>query len=243
MLKGTGKREVMNRKKRNIEKVQKALIELGDEGYKTFHSKLMPTIETEVIIGIRTPVLRNFAKEYAKTEESREFLKILPHKYYEENNLHGLLLMADKDYENCVAEVNKFLPYIDNWATCDMLSPKVFKKHLPELLEEIKIWMQSEHTYTMRFGISMLMKHFLDKDFKMEYPKMVAEVKSEEYYVNMMRAWYFATALAKQYELVLPFLEEGKLDTWTHNKAIQKAIESYRITPEQKVYLRTLKRK
>ena len=223
--------------------VQKALFELGEEGYKSFHSKLMPTIEKEVIIGIRSPVLRKFSKEFVKTEESREFLKILPHKYYEENNLHGLLLMEDKDYENCVGEVNKFLPYIDNWATCDMLSPIVFKKHLSELLDQIKIWMKSEHTYTIRFGISMLMKHFLDKEFKIEYPIMVAEIKSEEYYVNMMRAWYFATALAKQYEVVLTFLEEGKLDTWTHNKAIQKAIESYRITPEQKVYLRTLKKK
>lgn len=223
--------------------VQQRLFEMQDLAYRDFHSKLMPTIDKAAVIGVRTPALRKFAKEFSKMPEAKAFLQILPHKYYEENNLHGFLLEMIKDYEECVEQVDRFLPYVDNWATCDLMSPKVFKKHLPELLERIKVWLGSEDTYTIRFGIGMLMSFYLDEEFSEEYPELVAGVKSEEYYVNMMIAWYFATALAKQYEKILPFIEQQRLDTWTHNKAIQKAVESYRITPEQKTYLRTLKRK
>lgn len=223
--------------------VQQRLFEMQDLAYRDFHSKLMPTIDKAAVIGVRTPALRKFAKEFSKMPEAKAFLQILPHKYYEENNLHGFLLEMIKDYEECVEQVDRFLPYVDNWATCDLMSPKVFKKHLPELLERIKVWLRSEDTYTIRFGIGMLMSFYLDEEFSEEYPELVAGVKSEEYYVNMMIAWYFATALAKQYEKILPFIEQQRLDTWTHNKAIQKAVESYRITPEQKTYLRTLKRK
>lgn len=226
-----------------IEKyIQERLFGLQDLKYREFSSKLTPTIDIETVIGVRTPELRKFAKEIAKVPESREFMKILPHFYYEENNLHGFLIEQIKDYEQCIEEVEVFLPYIDNWATCDLISPKVFKKHLPELLEKIKSWMASEHTYTIRFGIEMLMRHYLEKDtFLEEYVEMVAAIRSEEYYVNMMIAWYFATALAKQYDAVIPYIEQRKLDRWTHNKAIQKVVESYRVSDEQKVYLRSLR--
>lgn len=223
------------------EYVRTRLFELRDLKYREFHSKLMPTVDPELIIGVRTPKLRNFAKEFGKMPEAEEFLKILPHKYYEENNLHGFLVEAIKDYGECVTAVNTFLPYVDNWATCDLMRPKVFKKHLPKLLEEIRRWIETDETYTIRFGIEMLMTFYLDEQFDIAYPELVAGVHSEEYYVNMMIAWYFATALAKQYEAVLPYIEKQRLERWTHNKAIQKAIESYRISPEQKAYLRTLK--
>lgn len=224
-----------------IEQVQKQLFELQDLQYRDFHAKLLPTIEKEKIIGVRTPVLRKFAKLYGKTEDAKEFLKVLPHQYYEENNLHGLLIEQIKDYDQCLAELERFLPYIDNWATCDLLSVKIVKKHLDTFIKEVNRWVESDLSYTIRFGIGMLMRYYLEDEFRMEYPEKVAAVQSEEYYVNMMRAWYFATALAKQYDQILPFLEEGRLDVWTHNKSIQKAIESYRITPEQKTYLKTLK--
>lgn len=219
------------------------LLSLQDVKYKEFNSKLIPNVDSDTIIGVRTPLLRTFAKELKGTEAAEQFLLTLPHQYYEENNLHAFLLEQIKDYETCVEAVEAFLPYIDNWGTCDSMSPKVFKKHLPELLERIRLWLTSDHTYTIRFGIGMLMKFYLDEHFQPEYPELVASVRSEEYYVNMMIAWYFATALAKQYETILPYIEEQRLDTWTHNKAIQKAIESYRITDEQKAYLRTLKKK
>ena len=176
-----------------------------------------------------------------KPDEAKEYLQILPHQYYEENNLHGLLIEQIKDYDTCLEELERFLPYIDNWATCDMHAVKVVKKHLDTFIDEVYRWMESDHAYTIRFGISMLMRYYLEDAFQMEYPEKVAQIRSEEYYVNMMRAWYFATALAKQYDKILPFIEKQKLDVWTHNKTIQKAIESYRITPEQKAYLRTLK--
>ena len=229
----------------NIEEVQKGvrqeLFELQDLKYRDFHAKLIPTMEKEKIIGVRTPALRGFAKKFGKREEAKLFIKKLPHKYYEENNLHGLLIEQIKDYDECLAELKRFLPFIDNWATCDMLAFRVVKKHLDVFVEEIYKFMESEHTYTIRFGISMLMKYYLEDEFKIEYPNKVADIYSEEYYVNMMRAWYFATALAKQYEQIIPFFEKKRLDVWTHNKTIQKAIESYRITDEQKTYLRTLK--
>lgn len=222
-------------------KVQQELFELQDLKYRDFHAKLIPTMEKEKVIGVRTPALRGFAKKFGKREEAKLFIKKLPHKYYEENNLHGLLIEQIKDYDECLAELKRFLPFIDNWATCDMLAFRVVKKHLDVFVEEIYKFMESEHTYTIRFGISMLMKYYLEDEFKIEYPDKVADIYSEEYYVNMMRAWYFATALAKQYEQIIPFVEKKRLDVWTHNKTIQKAIESYRITDEQKTYLRTLK--
>ena len=169
------------------------------------------------------------------------FLKVLPHQYYEENNLHGLLIEQVRDYDKCLEELERFLPFIDNWATCDLLALHMMKKHRDIFIREVFRWIESDQPYTIRLGISMLMRHYLDEEFKTEYPEKVAAIRSEEYYVNMMRAWYFATALAKQYENVLPFLEKRQMDVWTHNKTIQKAIESYRITSEQKEYLRTLR--
>lgn len=219
------------------------LFALQDLGYKQFHSKLMPTINPDVIIGVRTPQLRKLAKQIAKSTEVENFMQQLPHYYYEENNLHGFLIENIKNFDACMEALNQFLPYVDNWATCDMMTPKALKKDLPGLYEWVKIWIASEETYTIRFGINILMKYFLDEAFLPEYPEMVASVRSEEYYVKMVVAWYFATALAKQYDFVLPYLTEQRLDTWTHNKTIQKAVESYRITPEQKAYLKTLKRK
>ena len=224
-----------------ITNVQTRLFELQDLKYRDFHAKLMPTVNKEKIIGVRTPALRVFAKKYGKTDEAKEYLQILPHQYYEENNLHGLLIEQIKDYDTCLEELERFLPYIDNWATCDMLAVKVVKNHLDTFIDEVYRWMESDHAYTIRFGISMLMRYYLEDAFQMEYPEKVAQIRSEEYYVNMMCAWYFATALAKQYDKILPFIEKQKLDVWTHNKTIQKAIESYRITPEQKEYLKGLK--
>ena len=221
--------------------VQKRLFEMQDTGYRNFHARLIPTVKKEKIIGIRTPMLRKFAKEFGKTEESEMFLKALPHQYYEENNLHGLLIEQIRDYDKCLEELERFLPHIDNWATCDLLALHMIKKHRDIFIREVYRWMESDKPYIIRFGISMLMRHYLDEGFKPEYPEKVAAIRSEEYYVNMMRAWYFATALAKQYEKILPFLEEQRMDIWTHNKTIQKSIESYRITKEQKDYLRTLR--
>ena len=219
------------------------LFALQDLEYKQFHSKLMPTINPDVIIGVRTPKLRELAKQLAKSTDVELFLQQLPHRYYEENNLHGFLIESIQDFDACIFALNKFLPYVDNWATCDMMAPKVLKKDLPKLYEWTKIWIASGKTYTIRFGVNMLMKYFLDEAFLPEYPELVASIASEEYYVKMVVAWYFATALAKQYDAVLPYLTEHRLDVWTHNKTIQKAVESYRISQEQKCYLKTLKRK
>lgn len=223
------------------ERIREELFSMQDLSYREFHSRLMPDVEKDTVIGIRVPVLRKYVKELAKDPEIGEFLEDLPHRYYEENNVHGFLIQQMKEYGQCMEELEKFLPYINNWATCDMTSPKVFKKHKEELLEAVRRWIVSDHVYTVRYGIGMLMQHYLDEDFREEYPQMVSEIRSEEYYVNMMIAWYFATALAKQYETIFPYIEKQKLDVWTHNKTIQKACESYRITPEQKAYLRTLK--
>lgn len=218
------------------------LFEMQDLQYRDFHAKLMPTVSKELVIGVRTPALRNLVKEIRNTECAAEFLGILPHKYYEENNLHAFLIEEIKDYNECIKAVNRFLPFVDNWATCDMMRPQIFKKHLPELLEQIRIWIASDKTYTVRFGIEMLMCYYLDENFKPEYPETVSKIRSDEYYIKMMVAWYFATALAKQYDAVVPYLEQNKLDADTHNKTIQKAVESYRITAGQKIYLKTLKR-
>lgn len=221
--------------------LQKQLFALQDVGYREFHSRLMPNIDKERIIGIRTPVLRKFAKDFMKSEEAKVFVQELPHRYYEENNLHMMVITSIRDFETCLAEVERFLPFIDNWATCDFAEPKCFARHKAELLPSIQKWIVSGETYTIRYGIGMLMRLYLDEDFSPEYPAMAAEVLSEEYYVNMMIAWYFATALAKQWASVIPYLEERRLPEWVHKKTIQKAIESYRITPEQKEYLRTLR--
>lgn len=226
----------------DIEKaVQSQLFALQDLKYRDFSSKLMPTVDRATVIGVRTPALRKFAKSFGKTPDADEFLHILPHKYYEENNLHGFLIEGMKDYGQVIAALDAFLPYVDNWATCDLMRPKVFQKHLPELREQIKIWIASDHTYTIRFGIEMLMTFFLDDQFRPEYLDWVTAVQSQEYYVKMMVAWFFATALAKQYDATLPYIQKQCLEPWTHNKAIQKAIESYRITAEQKTCLRSLK--
>ena len=216
------------------------LFKLQDLEYKKFHSKLMPTINPDTIIGVRTPDLRKFAKGLIDYDD---FLNDLPHQYYEENNLHGFLISQIKDYNECIKELNKFLPYVDNWATCDGLRPKCFKKNTDKLLSEIEKWIKSNHTYTVRFAIEMLMTHFLDDDFDERYLDMVANVKSDEYYINMMIAWFFATALAKQYEYAIIYVEKNILPVWVHNKTIQKAIESYRISDDKKRFLRTLKQR
>ena len=224
-----------------IENIKEELYKLQDIKYRDFQSKLIPNIDSSSMIGVRTPDLRKLAKKYEKMDDISIFLEKLPHSYFDENQLHAFILSERKDYDKCIKEVESFLPYIDNWATCDQLSPKVFKKNRNDLLKYLKKWISSTHTYTIRFAIGMFMQHFLDEDFDIEYPKLIAKIKSDEYYINMMIAWYFATALAKQYDKILPFIEGKKLEKWTHNKTIQKAIESYRITAEQKAYLKTLK--
>lgn len=223
------------------EEIRQRLFELQDVSYRDFQVKLIPTVETESMIGVRTPALRKLAREYGRREDIGEFLQDLPHRYFDENQLHAFIISGIKDFETCIMYVEKFLPYVDNWATCDQMSPTVFKKKRQELLPYIREWVKSDRTYTVRFGIGMLMQHYLDEDFDPSYPEMVAGIKSEEYYISMMIAWYFATALAKQYDTVLPYIEEKRLDSQTHNRAIQKAVESYRITQEQKAYLKTLK--
>lgn len=223
------------------DEIREMLYAEQDIAYRDFQAKLIPTIDKETVIGVRTPALRKMAKQLAKREEIGTFLENLPHAYFEENQLHAFIISERKDFAQCMDELAAFLPYVDNWATCDQMSPKVFKKHRQELLSYIREWIASDQTYTVRFGVGMLMEHFLDEDFDPAYPEMVSKLRSEEYYVNMMIAWYFATALAKQYKAVLPYIEEARLETWTHNKAIQKAVESYRITEEQKGYLRGLK--
>ena len=229
-----------------IGKVQKDLFEMQDLKYRDFHSKLMPTVEKEKVIGVRTPQLRKYTSFFLKLSSQTEietFMHTLPHKYYEEDNLHGFIIERIKDYEECIDALNAFLPYIDNWATCDMMNPKVLKKEPERLLGQIKRWLKAKETYVVRFAMGCLMNYYLDEYFKAECPEMVAEVQSDEYYIQMMQAWYFATALAKQYNTILPYLLEHKFSMWVHNKTIQKAVESYRIKPEQKEYLKTLKRK
>lgn len=222
--------------------IQKKLFELQDKEYAEFQSKLTPGIPRETFIGVRVPEVRKLAKSYSKDPECQEFLKELPHQYYDENMLHGLVLSEMKDYDDCIRAVDLFLPYVDNWAVCDIMSPKVFKKHKTQLLEKIREWAASDRVYTCRFGLEMLMSHFLDEDYAPEYLEIPAGVHSEEYYVNMMIAWFFATALAKQWDTTIPYIEGNRLDIWVHNKTIQKARESYRITQEQKEYLKGLKR-
>lgn len=234
-------KETGKMKQNVIQSIREQLFAMQDIQYRDFQSKLIPTVPFENVIGVRTPQLRKFAREQAKMQEIQEFLQDVPHQYYEENNLHAFLIEQIKDYTACVQAVDVFLPYVDNWATCDMMSPKIFKKHKKELLVYIEKWMASGETYTIRYGIGMIMTHFLEEDFDVKYLDAIVAVQSEEYYVNMMRAWCFATALAKQYEQTVRYIDEARLDTWTHNKTIQKAVESNRITLEQKAYLKQKK--
>lgn len=221
------------------------LLQQTDDDYKKFTYKLIPNIAPDLILGIRTPTLRMLAKRLYKEqpEQVAVFLEDLPHVYYDENNLHGLLISEQKDFDLAICSLDRFLPYVDNWATCDIISPKVFKKHRAELLPHILRWINSDEEYTIRFGIEMLMTHFLDDDFEPLYLEWVAAVEHEAYYVKMMVAWFFATALTKQYDHALPVIEGNHLALWTHNKTIQKARESRRISTEQKEYLNSLKRK
>ena len=221
--------------------IQKRLFEMQDLKYRDFHSRLMPNIDKDLVIGVRTPQLRKFAAEVSKSGGAAEFIKVLPHKYYEENNLHAMLIEHIKDYDATIIETERFLPFIDNWATCDMFKPKIFNRNKDKLIDKIYEWMDSDSVYTVRYAIGMLMKFFLDEDFDTKYLDTAAAVKSDEYYINMMIAWYFATALAKQYDDAIKVIENRRLDPWTHNKAIQKAIESYRIDKGTKDYLRLLK--
>ncbi len=225
----------------SISEIEKLLFENQDLTYREFQAKLTPTVDISQMIGVRTPILRQIAKTVYKSGEYEDFLNELPHKYYDEYNLHGFIISELKDYDKTVDYLEKFLPYVNNWATCDLLSPKCFKKNKDKLKIQIDKYLSSDKPFTIRFGIEMIMSHFLDEDFDKEFLETVSKIRSEEYYVNMMIAWYFATALAKQYDKSVVYLENKVLDKWTHNKTIQKAIESYRITDEQKEYLRSLK--
>ena len=221
--------------------IESALTEAKDEKFALLTQKTIPTLNKESFIGVRSPDLRKLAKKLAKRDDTGDFLAALPHRFFEEYQLHSLIISEVRDFDECIRLTDAFLPYIDNWATCDQLSPKVFAKHSDNLLPYINKWLASEHTYTVRFAVCSLMRYFLGDSFRSEYADRVAAVSSNEYYINMMRAWYFATALAKNYNEVLPYIVQKKLDVWTHNKTIQKAVESFRITDEQKQFLRTLK--
>jgi len=224
------------------DKVIEKLLEMQDIEYKSFHLNLMPGVDPDTVIGVRTPLLRKLAKEIYKSGDYEEFIKVMPHKYYDEMNLHGFIICEMKDYDRVIYEIDRYLPYVNNWATCDLVSPKkAFAKNTDRLIEDIKRWMSSEETYTIRFGIEMLMSFYLDENFRPEYLEWVSVIRSQEYYVNMMIAWFFATALAKQYDATLPYIEGRKLDEWTHRKSIQKARESFRVSKEQKEYLNSLK--
>lgn len=221
--------------------IQKQLFELQDLGYKEFHSKLMPTVCKDKIIGVRVPQLRKFAKELNKSGLKVDFLNTLPHKYYEEDNLHAFLIEQIKNFDECIFALDNFLLFIDNWATCDMMTPKVLAENPDLLYEKIQEWAKSEHTYTVRFAVVTLMKFFMGERLDKKHLKLLLRIKSDEYYINMAVAWYLATALSSRWDLVIPYIENKKFDKWIHNKAIQKSIESYRITKEQKEYLKTLK--
>ena len=235
----------------SVEQIEEQLFALQDKKYGEFQVKLIPTVPPDSIIGCRTPDLRSYAKELYKAgiiEDSFTdtsggvFLNDLTHKYFDENQLHAFILNCDKDFSRCINLTDKFLPYVDNWATCDQLSPKIFGKQGEKLLPHIEKWLSSEHAYTVRFGIRMLMQHFLDKKFESRYLEKVAAVNPrDEYYIKMMQAWYFATALAKQYDAAVSYIQEKRLEKWTHNKTIQKVCESYRVTEEHKTYLKSLK--
>ena len=222
--------------------VTEHLLALADAGNAAFTARLAPGVDPDRMLGCRIPQLRRLARTLRGTPEAAAFLTQLPHRYYDENNLHGILLGHIRPTGEALDALERFLPHVDNWATCDLLALPVLGKHLDQLIPEIDRWLTSDHTYTVRFAIGLLMRYYLEDAFRPEYSDRVLRVCSEEYYINMMRAWYFATALAKQYDAILPCLTEHRLDVWTHNKTIQKAIESYRITPEQKVYLKPLRK-
>ncbi len=224
-----------------MNEIQCALFSMRDEGYRDFQARLMPTVDKEKIIGVRTPDLRKYAKSIKDTSLANDFLSSLPHTYYEENNLHAFLIEQIKDFGECVLALEVFLPYVDNWATCDMMRPKCLKNGKNKLLSKALEWVLSPHCYTIRYGIAALMLYFLEEDFEVRFLDVVCNIKSDEYYVNMMRAWYFATALAMQYESTLPYITEHRLDSWTHGKTIRKACESYRISEEQKRFLKSVK--
>lgn len=221
--------------------IHERLKNLKDETYRDFQSKLVPNISKETILGVRTPALRAFAKDLKGTKEAEAFLKELPHTYYEENLLHFFLISAIRDFDECVEAVEEFLPYVDCWPVSDQASPKVFAKNHEKLLPLIQKWLASDHVYTKRFGIRMLMNEFLGEDFNPKYLEWVSKVEGEDYYIKMMVAWYFATALAKQYDESVVYIEERRLEPWTHKKAIQKAVESFRVSEEHKQYLKTLR--
>ena len=221
--------------------VAEYLFSVQDLKYRDFNSKLIPNIDKDTVIGVKTPILRSYAKEMMKNGESSAFLSELPHKYFEENQIHAFIISELKDYNTVISELERFLPFIDNWATCDQLLPKAFKKNTDKLIDEATEWIKSDRIYTIRFGIGVFMRYFLDDEFSKEYSDLIANIRSDEYYVNMMIAWYFATALAKQYSLTVVYLEEKRLDKWVHNKTIQKARESYRVTDENKAYLKNLR--
>ena len=221
--------------------IQKRLFAAQDCTFQAFQAKLMPTVAPEQVIGVRTPVLRALARELAGTAEAEAFLQMLPHRYFEENQLHAFLLGYIRDFDACVTAVDTFLPFVDNWATCDQLSPPEFKKNLTALRMKTEAWMASDMPYTVRFGIEMRMRYFLDAAFEPQDLVQVAAISSEEYYVKMMIAWYFATALAKQYDAAIDYLTQRRLPDWVHRKTIQKAVESYRILPEHKAFLRALR--
>ena len=225
-----------------MKEITQRLFDLRDEEYARFQAKLTPGVEQQLFIGVRVPVVRKLAKQLSASEEATAFMQELPHQYYDENMLHGLLVNEIRDYEECLECVDAFLPYVDNWAVCDIMSPKILKKDLPRTMELIRTWSASPETYTCRFGLELLMSHFLDDAFRPEYLEIPAAARSEEYYVKMMVAWFFATALAKQWDAAVVYLEQNRLDAWTHNKTIQKARESYRIRAEQKDYLKKLKK-
>lgn len=231
-----------------MDSIAKTLRQMADPKTAAFTAKIIPNVDPKSILGIKTPELRALAKELLKSPKgaalapaTQKFLAVLPHKYFEENQLHGFVVSGIKDFDLCVAELERFLPCIDNWATCDQVSPACFKKHKAELLPRVKKWIKSKHVYTTRFAIGMLMKHFLDEDFVPEYLEMAAAVKSDEYYIKMAVAWYFAEALAKQWDAALPYIKAKRLEAWTHNKAIQKARESFKIGDERKELLAGMK--
>lgn len=229
---------------KKMQEITEQLFMMKDNEYKEFHSRLMPTVNPDTILGVRVPALRKFSNQLFKTlseENLAFFMDELPHKYYEENNIHAFLIEKINDFDKCIVALEKFLPFVDNWATCDMMNPRILKRNTQQLFCKIKEWIASPHVYTIRYGIGMLMRYFLDDDFKVEYLDMVTGVKSDEYYVKMMKAWFFATALAKQYEVTLPYIKHKNLDVWSHNKAIQKATESFRVPKEHKEELRRYK--
>lgn len=224
-----------------MKNLQQTLKELADNGYKDFHASLIPTINKDSIIGVRVPLLRKLAKEISGTEIEDKFLAQLPHKYFDENQLHAILVSNIKDYQKCLVNLEEFLPYIDNWSTCDLINPKILTTDSDNLFIKIYQWLKSDHVYTVRLAIKLLMSFYLDKNFSVKHLELVAKVKLDDYYVKMVISWYFATALVKQYDKTIIYLEEYRLSPWIHRKTIQKACESYRISTEQKIYLKTLR--